>query len=97
VRRREFIGLICGALAGPLSGQAEQRVKVPRIAIVSPSDPIDRMTEKGEGVGRWYAFFSELRRLGRTEGETLVVERHSGLGFTERYAELARHHRAKQS
>jgi putative ABC transport system substrate-binding protein len=65
-------------------------VKVPRIAIVSPSDPIDRMTEKGEGVGRWYAFFSELRRLGRTEGETLVVERHSGLGFTERYAELTR-------
>ena len=36
------------------------------------------------------AFFEELSRLGYVEGQNLGVERYSGEGRTERYAELAR-------
>jgi len=35
-------------------------------------------------------FFAELRRLGYAEGENLLVERRSGEGKTERYAQVAR-------
>jgi hypothetical protein len=39
----------------------------------------------------FYRFFSEeLGRLGYVEGENLMVERYSGEGWTERYADLAR-------
>ena len=42
--------------------------------------------------GRPYfrAFFEELSRLGYVEGQNLGVERYSGEGRPERYAELAR-------
>jgi putative ABC transport system substrate-binding protein len=36
-------------------------------------------------------FFEELTRLGHVEGKNLAVERYSGEGRTERYAELTRH------
>ena len=43
------------------------------------------------GCHRYYrAFFEELSRLGYVEGQNLGVERYSGEGRTERYAELAR-------
>jgi putative ABC transport system substrate-binding protein len=47
------------------------------------------MTEDG-GISAWAAFFKELRQLGYIEGDNLRVERYSGEGRTERYADLAR-------
>jgi putative ABC transport system substrate-binding protein len=38
----------------------------------------------------FYTFFAELRRLGYVEGENLLVERRSGEGKAERYAQVAR-------
>jgi putative ABC transport system substrate-binding protein len=38
----------------------------------------------------WRAFFEELRRLGDVEGENLTVERYSGEGRPENFADLAR-------
>ena len=42
------------------------------------------------GPPRYRAFFEELSRLGYVEGQNLGVERYSGEGRPERYAELAR-------
>ena len=58
-----------------------------RIAMVSPATKIGDM-----GVGnRFYRmFFEELSRLGYVEGQNLVVERYSGEGRTEHYADMAR-------
>jgi putative ABC transport system substrate-binding protein len=47
------------------------------------------MTEDG-GISAWAAFFKELRQLGYIEGDNLRVERYSGEGRTEHYADLAR-------
>ena len=47
------------------------------------------MNEKGDHP-LYPSFFVELRRLGYVEGENLLVERRSGEGKTERYAEVAR-------
>jgi ABC-type uncharacterized transport system substrate-binding protein len=88
VRRREIIaGLL--VVAAMYRAQAQQTGKVYRIAIVSPATPVAELTETG-GLPFWRAFFEELRRLGYVEGQNLVVERHSGEGRTEHYAELVR-------
>jgi putative ABC transport system substrate-binding protein len=67
--------------------QAQQQARVHRIAIVSPSAPVGDMTETGNR--RYGAFFQRLRQLGYLEGQNLVVERYSGEGRTEQFAELA--------
>jgi putative tryptophan/tyrosine transport system substrate-binding protein len=46
------------------------------------------MTDTGDPF--WHAFFAELRRLGDVEGQNLAVERYSGKGRPEGYADLAR-------
>src|ERR1700687_494731 len=86
MRRREFIaGLM---LAPTMRGAvAQQSAKMKRIAMVSPADKVGDMTIHGRLVFR--VFFEELNRLGYVEGQNLGVERYSGEGQTEHYAELA--------
>ena len=89
MRRREFIALVSGAVAWPLSvsAQAQQPSQSHRIALVASVLPSD-MTEEGERP-LFRAFFSELRRLGYVEGHNIVVERYSTWGLKEPYSELA--------
>ena len=76
MRRREFIGLVGGAVALPLAARAQQpAVASKRLAIFSPSEPSALMNEHSDN--RYYrALFAELRRLGHVEGQNLVVERY---------------------
>ena len=90
MRRREFIGILCGAAAAwPLAARAQQSTRVYRLAIAHPSLPISALSETG-GLASYRTFFEELRRLGYVEGRNLAVERYSARGQTEHYAELAR-------
>jgi putative tryptophan/tyrosine transport system substrate-binding protein len=87
MKRREFIALVSGAFAWPISvhAQAEQRSQSHRIAFVSAQLPRD-MTED-DPVYR--PLFAELRRIGYIEGHNLVVERYSTWGLKEPFSELA--------
>ena len=67
--------------------EAQQRARVYRIAVVNPSMPVGDMNETGSRLYR--AFFQRLRQLGYVEGQNLSVERWSGEGRTEHFAELA--------
>jgi putative ABC transport system substrate-binding protein len=88
MKRREFICFIGGATAWPLAARAQQPAKMKRIAMVHPSHNVGDLSIAGM---RYYrAFFEELGRLGYIEGQNLAVERYSGEGRTERYAELVR-------
>ena len=87
MRRRQFIGIVCGAAAWPLKARAQQRT-THRIAIFHPAIPTTLLTETGGGSA-WRAFFAELRRLGYIEGENLIIERYSAEGHQERYVDLA--------
>ena len=88
MRRREFIVLLsCTATAWPLAARAQKFPEMRRLAIVNPSNPVAELTETGNP--RYVAFFKELRRLGYVEGQNIAVERYSGEGRTEHYAELA--------
>jgi putative tryptophan/tyrosine transport system substrate-binding protein len=87
-RRREFaIGLVLATAAATV--RAQKPAKQHRIAIVIPSGPVARISDTG-GSRFYQAIFDELRRLGDTEGQTLTVERYSGEGRPEGFADLAR-------
>jgi hypothetical protein len=75
MKRREFIGLVGGAVALPLAARAQQPAGASRrLAIFSPCEPSALMNEQSDN--RYYrALFAELRRLGHVEGQNLVVER----------------------
>jgi hypothetical protein len=74
MRRREFITLVGSAVAAwPLTAFG----KAQHIDIVFPSISVSKMTETSDNPGL-QAFFSELRRLGYVEGQSLVVERPPG-------------------
>jgi putative ABC transport system substrate-binding protein len=88
MRRRDFITAFGTAAAWPLAVRAQQPAKIKRIAMVHPSEKVGTMTINSRRIFR--AFFEELSRLGYVEGQNLGVERYSGEGRPERYAELAR-------
>jgi putative tryptophan/tyrosine transport system substrate-binding protein len=87
VRRRDFTtGLLLAAATR--SVRAQGPAKQHRIAIVIPAGPVASINDT---LPRFYqAIFDELRRLGDVEGQNLTVERYSGEGRPEGFAELAR-------
>jgi putative tryptophan/tyrosine transport system substrate-binding protein len=87
MRRREFVAIVGGLAAWPLSAKAQQTTKTHRIAVVHPSVSTADMSESG-GNPNYVALLRELRRLGYIEGVNLVVARHSGEGREERFPEL---------
>jgi putative ABC transport system substrate-binding protein len=90
MRRRNFVSVAAGALATwPITLLAQRPGNVYRIAILLPSGAVGTWTE-AKSPRYWRPFFEELRRLGYAEGQNLTVQRYSGEGETDRYAELAR-------
>jgi putative tryptophan/tyrosine transport system substrate-binding protein len=88
MRRREFVaGLIFAAV--PKAASAQQPASGQhRIAVVSPSVPVAEINEGATTTDLYPGFFSELSRLGYTEGRNLVIERRSAEGKPERYDEI---------
>jgi putative ABC transport system substrate-binding protein len=78
MRRREFITLLGGAAAWPLTASAQQRpTKIPRIGIIDDA-PI------------WNYFRSGLHDLGYIEGQNIVIEYRAAQGEPDRLAQAAR-------
>jgi putative tryptophan/tyrosine transport system substrate-binding protein len=92
MRRRDVaIGLLLTAAAQ--SGRAQDEGKQHRIAIVIPAGAIADISETtSDALNRhlYQPFFEQLRRLGDVEGQNLTVERYSGEGRSEGFADLAR-------
>ena len=90
MKRREFIGLLGGAVAAlPRTTRAAEPGKVYRIALVSPAVPVSKMVETGNYPG-FPALLKELRRLGYVEGNNLVLLRFSADGDPARFDIVAR-------
>jgi len=67
---------------------AQEQATQHRIAIVISAGPAARVNDPASRY--WQAFWEELRRLGDVEGQNLTVERYSGEGRPEGFADLAR-------
>jgi putative ABC transport system substrate-binding protein len=88
MNRREVIA----GLTLPLLSRAtwaQPTAKIYRASLVINAGPVESTTEKG-GSPFYGALFEELRRLGYEEGRNLIVDRLSGDGRTEGFADLAR-------
>jgi putative tryptophan/tyrosine transport system substrate-binding protein len=75
VKRRDFIGLLGGAAAWPLSAPAQPGERVRRIGVLTnppENDPEDRQ--------RMAAFLQALQKLGWREGDNLQIEYRRSLG-----------------
>src|SRR4029453_478907 len=77
-KRREFIGLVGGAVAWPLTASAQQQGKIVTIGIlaIEPWPPID-------------TFRQALNNLGYIEGKNVRFEYRYAKGHNERLPELA--------
>ena len=87
MRRRDFtIGQLLAA--GVPRVWAQKGAAQHRVAIVRPAGPVTVIS--ATGIRFYQAFFAELRRLGDVEGQNLSVERYSGEGRPDGFADLAR-------
>ncbi len=81
LQRREFLTLIGGAAAWPLTARAQQG-KLATIGVLGTATP--------SAWGPWIAaFVQRLRELGWIEGRTVAIEYRWAEGRVDRYAELA--------
>jgi putative tryptophan/tyrosine transport system substrate-binding protein len=84
MKRREFISLIGGAAAWPLTARAQEPGRVRRVGVLlalADSDP--------EGKARIAAFQRELQNLGWTEGRNVLIEYRWASGDTDRLRAFA--------
>lgn len=88
MRRRAFIAGLSITAIWPFGVHAQQPAKMKRVAMVHPAERVDGMTITGRRFFR--ALFEELGALGYVEGRNLLVERYSGEGRPDYYAELVR-------
>jgi putative ABC transport system substrate-binding protein len=80
MRRREFITLLSGAAAWPLSSRAQPR-KLPTIGFLG--------TDATNWAAWTAAFVARMRELGWIEGSTIAIEYRWSEGRPERVAEVA--------
>jgi putative ABC transport system substrate-binding protein len=82
MRRRDFITLLGGAAAWPLTARAQQAAKLPTIGFLGPTT--------ASAQSQWVAaFLHRLRELGWIEGRTFAIEYRFAEGHSERFAEIA--------
>src|SRR5439155_2405641 len=81
IKRREFITLLGGAAALPLTARAQQPSKLPTIGFLGAAPSIESQ--------RVAAFVQRLRELAWIDGRNLAIEYRWAEGRNERYAENA--------
>jgi putative ABC transport system substrate-binding protein len=87
MRRRDFsIGLLLAAMQ---SSWAQEPAKQHRIAIIRAGGSTTHISDTSP-YSFYKELFKELQRLGDVEGQNLTVERYSGEGRPEGFADLAR-------
>src|SRR6476659_348366 len=78
MRRREFIGLVGGAAAWPITAGAQQPSEIWHMGFIAH-----------EHESFYDALFDGLREYGYEEGRNLLVERRYARGQLERFKEFA--------
>ena len=80
MKRREFITLLGGAAAWPLTSSAQQPERMRRIGVL-----MNLAADDPEGQARLTAFLQRLQQLGWTDGRNLRIDYRWGTGDADRY------------
>jgi len=84
MKRREFITLLGGAAAWPLTSSAQQPERMRRIGVL-----MNLAADDPEGQARLTAFLQRLQQLGWTDGRNLRIDYRWGTGDADRYGRYA--------
>ena len=84
MRRRDFITLVGGAAAWPLSARAQQPERARRIGVL-----MNFAADDSEGQARLAAFLQELQQLGWTDGRNVRIDYLLGAGDADRIRKYA--------
>src|SRR5262245_54263942 len=76
-------------LAAPLAARAQQQGKIPQIAFLSPTSPVDANRNPSDLAVLFAAFSEALRALGYVEGQNMKVEFRWAEGKYDRLPGLA--------
>ena len=79
MKRREFMTLLSGAAAWPLTAHAQQGARMRRIGIL-----INLASDDAEGQARLAAFHQGLKQLGWTVGRNVQIDYRWGAGDADR-------------
>lgn len=90
MRRRHFIIGFGALVVLPTAVLAQQPRKLHRVALILTTSPISEMAGIEPVHTGTRAFLRELRSLGYTEGENIVVERRSAEGHFDRFPSIVR-------
>jgi putative ABC transport system substrate-binding protein len=85
MRRREFIALLGVVASRPFAARAQQGTKISRIGVLSPGSSVDSNPNRVT----LNAFVAELRELGYTEGQNIIIEREFAGTNVDHLRELA--------
>lgn len=88
MNRRVFIVGVGAFVATPLVAGAQQPGKVYRVGLIFTTSPVSEMAGSEPSNPNARAFVHELRRLGYSEGQNLVLERRSAEGKFERFPDI---------
>ena len=80
MRRREFMSLLGGVAAWPLTARAQQLGRTYRLGILH---------NQGPQAPQFPPFYDELRRLGFVEGQNLIVDGRGYAVRTEQFPAVA--------
>ena len=83
--RRAFLAGGAALFVAPLAAEAQQPVRVARIAVLTPGDPFSL----SEPSLRFEAFRGELRERGWLEGQNIAIEWRFAEGRNDRLPDLA--------
>jgi putative ABC transport system substrate-binding protein len=84
MKRREFIGLLGGAAAWPLTARAQRIDKVRRIGVLQAP-----AVDDPEGLARVTAFAQGLQQFGWTDGQNVRIDTGWAAGDAARYRRYA--------
>ena len=84
MNRRSFITLLGGVAAWPVVARAQQRERMRRSGVLTPSNAADADYQARHG-----AFLQELQRLGWTIGHNVQVDYRYGAGDVARIRAMA--------
>src|ERR1041385_1060816 len=85
MRRREFLGILCGAAATwPVAGAAQEPERLRRIGVL-----MNARADDADGQARINAFVQALRELGWTDQRNVRIDVRWGAGDAERYSQYA--------
>jgi putative ABC transport system substrate-binding protein len=88
VRLLGILALVAALMAGSLTAEGQQPGKMPRVAVVGSTAPVQYLRDSERRGPVLRAFVQRLRELGWVEGQSIAIDWRSAEGRADRYPDI---------